>query len=309
MEIGLPLLFLVFLLLIKMAVEDRDDFAAEWVPAYKPGNDDVYKSLSFHDYVTALVTERTCLQQSDGDFYISGIANQGYNWQVPFVKCDSRKCQKDGEDAQRYCEYGVLALAGTNEGGKTRAEEFKDWLYDRYPELATDVMPFNFKFVKDFDSIQAMDEYVKKESYGDSEHPKISLAVVWEGNDAMNYNYLLRPNSTNFNTPEEELNAQPAVHTTPDTDRFFASYAKNDEEACETVNAPDQGTLSESCTGLYLYNGVLTLQRLVGDFILNKTGAVEVGYSVAESGTAFVQFPAPSYLSSGFFDNIQGTQY
>lgn len=64
-----------------------------------------------------------------------------------------------------------------------------------------------------------------------------------------------------------------------------------------------QGPLSGSCTGAYVYNGVLTFQRLVGDFILSATGA-SASYPVAEAGVRFVQFPTPEFEDAGFFADI-----
>ena len=53
-------------------------------------------------------------------------------------------------------------------------------------------------------------------------------------------------------------------------------------------------------------NGVLTFQRLVGDFILSDSGAVENGYNVAESSVSFSPFPTFAYVESGFFGDIGG---
>lgn len=53
-------------------------------------------------------------------------------------------------------------------------------------------------------------------------------------------------------------------------------------------------------------NGVLTFQRLVGDFILSDSGAVENGYNVAESSVSFSSFPTFAYEESGFFGDIGG---
>jgi len=41
----------------------------------------------------------------------------------------------------------------------------------------------------------------------------------------------------------------------------------------------------------YMYNGALTIQRLVDDFIIHDTGAKDKGFSVAENGVSFVNFP------------------
>lgn len=56
-----------------------------------------------------------------------------------------------------------------------------------------------------------------------------------------------------------------------------------------------------------LDNGILTFQRLLGDFILSDSGATEEGYSVAESGVSFSSFPTFQYEESGFFGDAGGT--
>lgn len=93
----------------------------------------------------------------------------------------------------------------------------------------------------------------------------------------------------------------------PPTDREFDSFAKDDFSCPEDANggAPDQGFYQTSCTGQYFYNGLLTFQRLVGDFILNATGA-DTAYPVARNGARFVQFPTPEYEEEGFFADIAG---
>ena len=55
-----------------------------------------------------------------------------------------------------------------------------------------------------------------------------------------------------------------------------------------------------------MFNSVLTFQRLVGDYILNRTGAQANGYAVAEAGVQFVQFPTDPYSKSGFYKSIEG---
>jgi hypothetical protein len=85
------------------------------------------------------------------------------------------------------------------------------------------------------------------------------------------------------------------------------SFAKTDFTTCEGEgDGPDQGAMQYSCTGQYMYNGVLTFQRLIGDFILEDTGAKAAGYYVAESGVQFVQFPTQAYEENGFFADIGG---
>jgi len=61
-----------------------------------------------------------------------------------------------------------------------------------------------------------------------------------------------------------------------------------------------------SLSSVLLDNGILTFQRLVGDFILFDSGATDEGYSVAESGVSFSVFPTFEYEESGFFSDAGG---
>jgi hypothetical protein len=308
----LPIAFLGILVAIKNAVEGSGDITAEIIPPNFPTDDVTFTPLSFGDYVTALRATRECVVSIDNgeDLWISGIDNEGYNWQVPFVKCDSRECENAGQDAQPFCEYAIVAVSPSSsqdEGGLARAEAFRDYLYTRYPDLNDkSKMPFAFDFVQVFSDPGEMEDYVKSSDYGSKDFPKIAMGLVWDGNSATDYVYSLRQNSTNFNAPEEE--GRPASQSTPDPDRIVDSSAKTDYDVCSPQDgAPNQGPLSNSCTGQYLYNGVLTFQRLIGDFILKDTGAKDIGYYVAESGVQYVQFPTAAYEDNGFFADIGRT--
>ena len=227
-------------------------------------------------------------------FDISGILNGGSNWQVPFVKCDSRMCKEDGEDALPLCEYLALGLApsSTNDiAGLEQAQAFRDFIYERYPVLLDDTsLPFGFEFVQMMESNAQVEEYVKSKEYGTSDIPKLALAVVFDGKSdpTINYNYAIRVNSTGFNSPEDE--GRPATLTTPPTDKLFETYARTDDESCPDLvgGTPDIGPYKDSCTGRYTYNGLLTIQRLVHDFIIADSGAAAAGYSVSEDGVQFV---------------------
>jgi hypothetical protein len=305
---------------IKSAVENSDDFLADKVPAFLPTEFITYTPLSFTDYVTAMQAKRKCVLKkgtqinngnhgSNIEFLITGIHRNGANWQVPFVKCDSFKCEYDGQDALPFCEFGTIGVAPSSpsdSGGLARVHDFEDWLYSKYPILQTRVgLPFDFDFVRHFDSPREMDDYVKHNNYGSStDFPKIIMGVVWEGNDTQKYFYSLRQNSTNFNAPERA--SRPATLTTPDTAIKFDSFARNDFEVCSPLDStPYLGPLGRSCTGQYVYNGVLTFQRLLGDYILNRTGAAEK-YKVDDGGVQFVQFPTKPYEDSGFYASIKG---
>ena len=319
LELLLPILFVWFLVLIKNSVEDSESFEPEEIPASYPSDYEAYQAFSFTDYVTALQAKRECKtvdpvwgrtpRGETVDLGITGIADMGYNWQVPFVKCDSRKCTEDGEDAAPFCEYlalGVAASAVSDEGGKQQAESFRDYIYNRYPELENN-SNFDFDFVQFFDSEDEVEKYVTAEEYKSTDVPKLALAVVFDGTDAsINYNYKIRVNSTGFNSPEDE--ARPATTTTPPTDRMFESLAREDFESCPILvgGTPEIGPLQTSCTGSYIYNGFLTTQRLVHDFIMEDSGAKEKGYYVAEHGVQYVPFPTEYYVRNGFYAQIAG---
>ena len=263
--------------------------------------------FTFTDYVTAMRAKRICINATEpGKFDITGIENKGYNWLVPTVKCDSRRCDFDGQDALPFCEFSILAVSGTDAGGMQRAAAFKEWVLTKYPAItdAEQRMPFKFEFVQLFNSSSAMNDYVKRRSYGTSGNPKISMGVVWEGNDVSKYSYQLRQNSTNYNAPEQE--GRPGTQTTPATKTLVDSFAREDDVCAPLDGTATQGPFEFSCTGQYLYNGVLTYQRLVNDFILDASGAAAAGYPVAEAGVQFVPFPTRPYLKDGFFSTIEG---
>jgi len=240
---------------------------------------------------------------------ISGIASQGYNWQVPFIKCDSRFCKVDGEDASGFCEYLALGVAPSTVKdivGLQQAEAFRDFIYERYPVLSDNtLLPFDFEFVQMLDSNAEVEKYVKSEEYG-GDAPKLGLAIVFDGrsNPTINYKYAIRHNSTGFNSPE--LEGRPATLTTPPTDKLFERYARTDDESCPPLvgGTPFFGPYDGSCTGKYAYNGFLTIQRLVHDFIIADSGAAAAGYTVSEGGVQFAPFPSKGYIASGFYANI-----
>jgi hypothetical protein len=227
---------------------------------------------------------------------------------VPFVKCDSRRCQEVNEDARKkYCEYPILAIAPKNTGdavGKARADSFRDYIYANYPVLNNQTaLPFNYSFIKEFDSSDAIDQYVTRGDYGAQDVPKVALAVVFEeGSSEKDYAYTIRVNSTNVNAPESE--GRPGSTTTPDTSRTLASFAREDNACTPQGGTADQGPYQNSCTGQYMYNGALTIQRLVGDWIMQDSGAANVGYTVAEHGVQFLPFPTKYYVINGFYATI-----
>ena len=330
LELSLPILFVFFLVLIKISVEDTDGFSPELIPAYYPTNDDVVSTFSFTDYVKAMEAKRVCQYDdnapynfpfrdfsTESKYVISGIFGQGYHWQVPFVKCDSRRCDEEYEqDATPLCEYHALGVAPSSEGdnvGLQQATAFRKYIYDRYPQLLrtkvthpndNDTMPFDFEFVQMFDSDKDVEKYVSSNTY----EPKLAMAIVFDGTEypTINYNYKIRVNSTNYNSLEDE--GRPAVPTSPPTNQKLQSYAVKDDNTCPLFGGTAYlGTRQNSCTGQYIYNGALILQRLVGDFIMEETGAKNSGYYVSEHGVQYAPFPTKEYEENGFFAAIACT--
>jgi hypothetical protein len=300
------------LVLIKSSVQNTEGFSSEIIPAYYPGNQDTWIPFTFTDYVTAMQAERFCKKyeysdpDGDDEYVITGIAYQGWDWPVPFVKCDSRKCEEAGVNASDYCEYFALGLVASTEAdvaGKAQAEAFGEYIMERYPQLDTSAKKFNFDFIQYFESDAEVESYVKQSEY--TSGPKLAMAIVFDGTDStVNYNYRLRVNSTNFNAPENE--GRPATSTTPPTGKKFSTYAKLDEE-CPTIDgAPELGNYGSSCTAQYIYNGALPLQRLIGDWIMTETGAKSKGYYVAEHGVQYASFPSIEYKENGFYAAIAG---
>jgi hypothetical protein len=167
---------------------------------------------------------------------------------------------------------------------------------------------FNFELVKMFESENDVVQYITGSNYESTDVPKLALAVVFDGTDAtVNYNYKIRVNSTGFNAPEDE--GRPATPTTPPTDKNFATFIKEDDQSCPIIigGTPEIGPYGTSCTGRYMYNGAITIQRLVNDFIMVDSGAKANGYYVAEHGVKYAPFPSPEYIQNGFYADIAGT--
>ena len=311
LEILLPVIFLAILVAIKKSLEGNENFSPQYVAAaIRDQNGDAFIPLSFTDYVTAIQAKRICIPSASEDpskFDITGMPLDNYNWMVPFVKCDSRACKQLDEDARsKYCEYQILAVAPKtveDSVGRVRADSFTDYVYAAYPALKNStLMPFDYPFVQMFDSESDVQNYVTSRDYGTSGNPKIALAIIFEeGSSEKDYAYTLRVNSTNYNSPEAE--ARPGATTTPDTSREFYSFAKEDN-ACEPAGGPDQGPFQSSCTGQYMYNGALTTQRLIGDWILSDSGAAAANYTVSEHGVQFLPFPTLAYTKDGFYAAI-----
>jgi ATP-binding cassette subfamily A (ABC1) protein 1 len=189
-----------------------------------------------------------------------------------------------------------------------QVEAFRNYIYDRYPQLLNNngEMPFEFDFIRIFDSDKELVDYITAKDYDEDYVTRLALGIVFDGTDpSVNYNYRIRVNSTNFNVPEED--GRPATATTPPTGKLFENYARKDDGSCPLIDGtPYLGPAQNSCTGQYIYNGFLVMQRLVGDWIMVETGAKERGYYVSEHGVSFGPFPTREYIDKGFFSTIGG---
>lgn len=303
----LPVLGVCILILIKNATSG-DGLEAELIPASFPGdNNSTFTPLSFNDYLTAIQAKRVCVDDGNGTFTISGMNPNSYNWQVPLVKCDSQFCTEDGQDAaSTVCEYNIIGITGNVD----RVAEFVSYLGERYPILNNqkDYFPFEYSLIRQFESSDEMSQYVTSSQYGEYPgNPKLAMGIVFNNNDPNVYDYSLRQNSTNYNALEEE--SRPASLTTPDTKVITDNFGKNDQSVCVPIDgAPILGPFQSSCTGQYMYNGILTFQRLVQDFIIDITGAATTNF-VSEAGVQFVPFPSQSYKDTGFYQTIEGKYY
>jgi hypothetical protein len=334
----LPTLFLILLVFVKRSYDNSTILGVK-IPgggflrkgdSFIPQPHQSYQPMTFTDTITVLQAQKKCKlvnTTKDGvdesHFEITGIHGQSYNWQVPYVRCNSNLCSYVGQDAAPFCEYSILALSASNREGYERAEKFANWIYQRYPVLnMTDESKKIVKLVEyieeEIDSKsypteygKAIDQYVTSDDYGKSpDKPKISMAVVFNGSDPNIYSYAIRQNQTNFNIPEQQDSLKPGSKTSPKTKHLYAiNTYQSDLESCSQlsatngVNSGNLGLLGTSCTGQYMYNGVLAAQRLIHDFILYDTGSADLGYSVSESGVQFVQFPQQAYEPAGYFNN------
>jgi ATP-binding cassette subfamily A (ABC1) protein 1 len=297
------------LLAIKETLKDDKTFKPRTIKAVVPTES--IKPFSFLDYITAVQTPRTCIRMpfdirlQDSDFIfkpysISGISPQ--NWPVPFLKCDFRKCQREGEDASNYCSVNILAIAPSEEGAMERVEKFQGYINMTYPQINN--VNVAYDMVRVFQSAQEIDDYVTSPDYGniDVDKPKIAVAVVL-GGSGKNYEYTIRANSTNFNSLE--FSGRPSVPTHPDTSRILRSNVRRAKDACPLEGGtPTIGQMEEHCTVQYIYNGALTIQRLVDDFIIYDTGVKDLGIYVSENGVSFVDFPSKEFISDGFYAQV-----
>jgi len=329
LEMALPIAFVGILIAIKNAL-GKNAQTKVVPPSFPDAVKDAYRPLSFRDFVLTLQSKRYCTKALNVSslvpqgttsptflypFDITGMPVQGYDWQNPFVRCDNNQCQHEGQNAQDFCEYGFLGVAPQHSTqGQQRTQAFVDWLYQEYPILVpsasnnnnnnNSALPFDFNFVQTFSSEKAMEDYVSAADYGTSGKPKVIMGIVWQGDASNDYQYSLRQNQTGYNIPSE--GARPGTVTTPPTNQVFDHYAPNDKSCPVVSGAPFLGPRQQSCTGQYLYNGIITMQKLVGDFILADSGA---NTQVADNGIQFVPFPTKQYQTGGFFGQIAGTYH
>jgi hypothetical protein len=293
---------ILILLIIKESLKDNDWFKPTVVPAKYP--EASLKTFSFLDYITAVnKTDRQCIQMpnavkfelvkegqfSNADCMISGV--NPVNWPVPFLKCDYRECNRTlcnenvPQNASSFCSVNILALAPVDEDDRDRMEAFEKYILETYPQIE------DLNMIKTFNSSQKIDDYVLDTEYGNTtlSKPKIAVAVIL-GGSGKDYEYTIRTNSTNFNSLE--FAARAAMPTNPNTKRNFDSTARDAKKVCELEGGTSSiGKMQDRCTVQYMYNGALTIQRLVDDFIIQKTGAKDKGFYVAESAISFVDFP------------------
>ena len=296
---------------IKAGLESNPNFKPQVIPEYFPVKEDPVIPLTMHDFMIGLRAERICNTTSNNiyDRYKTKWPyeiSKYFDNQNPFLKCDRRACQFPGEEARQYCEYGQLALAPMKKEhtrGAERAQSFARFIYSEYPGLELVPEYANKSFVRFFEDSDAIDAYVKHPDYGDGDRRKITIAVVFgDGADKYDFEFALRANSTNYNVPEGAGRAASLTH--PKTVLSFDDFAAADKTCGGVAGAPDQGNLTESCTGQYIYNGVIPLQRLVGDWIHTITFSKQFGYYIAEHGLSYVSFPTKSYNVDGFYKTV-----
>ena len=300
-----------------MQSDPKSTLNAVVVNASYPSGADVIIPFSFHDYATAIQAARVCVDDPAAtsaskllglnSLVISGLDSR--DWPVPFVFCNAKACRERGEDATKYCTYKTLALAPMNavKVDLARMLSFKAYVEKRYPMLMNNntALPFEHDFIQIFNSNDELQSYVTSEDYGGWKSngqyvPKVAIAVVFSGGkDSKTYQYTLRTNSTNFNSAEQS--ARPAIKTTPNTQIPFSPFKRDDRSSCSLRGGPSMGRHGGSCTGQYMLNGAVTIQRLVDDWILSDSG---VNATVAENGAVFVPFPSKEYTRRGFYGSI-----
>jgi len=308
---------ITILILVKNALKDDVTFKPKLVDAVVP--EESIKPFSFLDYITAVQTPRTCVKMTNEirnldlrSFLFERYSIEGINpenWPVPFLKCDFRNCKNLTADATAsHCNVNVLAVAPTEEGETGRVDAFVAYIEETYPQIKNvNIKNENnntYGMIKKFSSSQEIDDYVKNDAYGDinSDRPTIAVAVILGGSDK-EYEYSIRVNSTNINS--QEFGGRPGQSTTPDTKRVLVTNARRARDVCPLPGGtPPIGKRESYCTSQYMYNGALTIQRLVNDFIIADTGVRDLGIYVGESGVSYVDFPSKEFIQDGFYGQV-----
>jgi hypothetical protein len=306
----LPVGFVCVLVGIKIGLESNENFKPQVIPEDFPIKEDPIIPLTMTDYMIGFRASRVCNVTSRKPYdrnqkWPYEISNYFDN-QNPFMKCDRRACKFVGDDARKYCEYAQLALAPISKDqnrGKKRVAYFANWLMKEYSGLEMVPEYSNNSFIRFFDDSASIDQYIRDPNYGSGEKRKIAFAILFgDGENDFDFLYTLRANSTNFNVPENA--GRPAQLTHPPTRKIFDDFAASDKACTPAPGTAAQGNFSESCTGQYMYNGAVTMQRLIGDFIHNITFSKARGFYIAEHGISFVNFPTKAYSVDGFYKTV-----
>jgi hypothetical protein len=254
---------MLILVAIKESLKDSKGFAPILRPAEYPDSKNVLIPLSFKDYLTAFQSQKQCVpnpyaSSKSTASYVKEIKNIEYSisgidvtdWAVPFVKCDSRKCTYLGQNATEFCTYHVLALAPAS-SNSTFMNSFESYIRSTYPQIATIKNQLGLDVIKLFSSSSDIDKYVASSDYGKIGFPKISVAVIL-GGSGKNYEYVIRTNSTNVNSPE--FSGRPVTPTQPSTSVLFDTFAKRAQDVCDvTDDAPRLGPYEKYCNAQYMY--------------------------------------------------------
>jgi ABC-type multidrug transport system ATPase subunit len=314
-QLLLPCATILILVGIKVSLKDDDYFKPTVIPDFYPS--DAIQPLGFLDYLTAVQVPRKCETltvdlvggwseyyklRKDGIKYLISDINPS-RWPVPFVKCDARRCKENGQSAFDLCEYNILAVAPTNEISKEDVVSFEKYVKSTYPMLDDIQQKLGYELVQtQFQSSDEIDQYVQHPEYGKVGRPKVALAIIL-GRSGKQYQYTLRTNSTNVNS--QEIAGRPVQPTQPSTLKLFDDYAKVAKRSCELQGGVRIGAANEdNCVVQYIYNGALTIQRLVNDWIIDDSGAKAAGSFISENGVSFADFPSFEYIRDGFYAQI-----
>ena len=146
-----------------------------------------------------------------------------------------------------------------------------------------DLKALSYSVIKGFDSSDAINDYVESSDYGSVGYPKIAVAIILKKGTGNLYEYTIRTNNTNVNSPE--LRGRPVQPTQPSTKVLFNTFAKTAKRSCSPPGGTTKtGKYQNYCNAQYIYNGAISIQRVVNDWIMNVTGAQAEGYRVAENG-------------------------